>query len=287
VLALAALGMTVGCGIWSIKEFYTSTIVSARNFYGVLRVQEFGDDALTLHRNLIHGTIMHGKQYLAPEFRQRPTTYYTPSSGIGRLLEALNPRLAPLKVGVIGLGAGTLAAYGAKGDVFRFYDINPDVLVVAQRDFSYLKDSAATIELPLGDARLNLEREPDQQFDVLAIDAFSSDAIPVHLITSEAVGIYLRHMKKGGVIAFHLTNRFLNLIPVVDALAKAHGLSALLISDDGSDDVLASRTDWMLLSEDEALLERPELDDYSQDIESRPDWRLWTDDFNNVVQVLK
>jgi spermidine synthase len=120
----------------------------------------------------------------------------------------LHPTTKPLKVGVIGLGTGTLAYYGAKGDVYRFYDINPAVMTIAQRDFTYLQDSDATIELVLGDARLSLEREPSQQFDVLVIDAFSSDAIPVHLITAEALGVYLKHMKPGGVIAFHVTNRF-------------------------------------------------------------------------------
>ncbi len=152
----------------------------------------------------------------------RPTTYYTGTSGIGRLLESRHPTLTPLKVGVIGLGTGTLAVYGARGDVYRFYEINPDVITVAQRDFTYLRDSDATIELQLGDARLSLEREPAQQFDVLAIDAFSSDAIPVHLITSEALAIYRRHMKPGGIIAFHVTNRFLNLVPVVEGLAARH-----------------------------------------------------------------
>ncbi len=287
VLALAAAVMTVGCGAWGIREFYEGTIVTMRNFYGVLRVQEFGANDSNHRRSLIHGTILHGTQYLSPESRREPATYYTRTSGIGRLLESLHPRTTPLKVGIIGLGAGTLAVYGAKSDVYRFYDINPAVLTVAQRDFTYLKDSDATIELPLGDARLSLEREPAQNFDVLAIDAFSSDAIPVHLITSEALAIYKRHMKQGGVIAFHVTNRFLNLIPVVEALAKAQGLDAIHIADDANDNGLASRSDWVLLSESREVLDRPELADFATAIEARPDWRLWTDDFNNIVQVLK
>ncbi len=224
VLAVASVLVTIGCTVWSINEFYDRTIVASRNFYGVMRVQLFGQNDSTYRRTLIHGTIVHGTQYLAPELRRQPTTYYTPTSGIGRLLETLHPSLTPLKVGVIGLGAGTLATYGAKGDVFRFYDINPEVLRIAERDFSFLHDSEATIEVVLGDARLSLEREPSQQFDVLVIDAFSSDAIPVHLITSQALGIYRRHMKPGGVIAFHVTNRFLNLVPVVEGLARAHQL---------------------------------------------------------------
>jgi SAM-dependent methyltransferase len=285
-LAILSTFATVGCGIWGIVEFYDSTIASARNFYGVLRVQEYGAGTSSDRRSLIHGTILHGTQYLAPELKRQPTSYYTATSGIGRLLEVLHPRTEPLRVGVIGLGTGTLAAWGAKGDVYRFYDINPDVIDIARRDFTYLADSEATIETPLGDARLKLEREPPQRFDVLAIDAFSSDAIPVHLITAEAVAIYKRHLAKGGVIAFHVTNRFLNLIPVVDALAGANALHVIHIADIGEGE-LASRSDWMLLSENAELLARPELAEYATPIEPRPDWRLWTDDFNNLVQVLK
>ena len=187
---------------------------------------------------------------------------------------------------MIGLGTGTLAIYGSKGDVYRFYEINPDVIEVAQRDFTFLSDSDATIELALGDARLSLERESAQSLDVLAIDAFSSDAIPVHLITSEAVGIYRRHLKPGGVIAFHVTNRFLNLIPVVEALAQAHGLQVMHLPDGGLD-AMATRSDWVLLTTDVRLLARPELAGHAQEIVARRDWRLWTDAFNNLVQVLK
>jgi spermidine synthase len=249
-------------------------------------VQELSRNDAGHRRSLIHGTILHGTQYLSPELERRPTTYYTPTSGIGRLLEALHPSLKPLKVGVIGLGAGTLATYGAKGDVFRFYDINPDVLTIARRDFTFLRDSDATIELPLGDARLSLEREPTQNFDVLVIDAFSSDAIPVHLITAEALGIYKRHMKPGGVIAFHVTNRFLDLVPVVEQLAHVHRMLMIHIADDGAD-TMASRSDWLLLSDRRESLDRPQLTEAAKEVEVREDWRLWTDDFNNLVQVLK
>jgi SAM-dependent methyltransferase len=286
VLGLAGLAVAVGCAIWGITEFYRSTITTARNFYGVLRVQELGMNDANRRRSLVHGTILHGTQYLEPDLRRRATTYYTASSGIGRLLEAMHPRRDPIKVGVVGLGAGTLAVYGSKGDVYRFYDINPDVIETAQRDFSFLKDSDATIELPLGDARLSLEREAAQGFDVLAVDAFSSDAIPVHLITTEAVAIYRRHMKPGGIIAFHVTNRFLNLIPVVEALARAHGLYVIHIPDDG-EDTLATRSDWMLLSASTEWLEAPAIAIHARTITPRPDWRLWTDAFNNLVQVLK
>jgi len=286
LLALVSVIVTVGCAIWSVVNFYESTIVTARNFYGVLRVQETGVNEVSKHRSLVHGTIMHGLQYLAPQFNRQATSYYTKTSGIGRLLETLHPRKEPLRVGVIGLGTGTLASYGTPGDLYRFYDINPAVIRIAREDFSYLGQSEATIETPLGDARLTLEREPAADLDILAIDAFSSDAIPVHLITSEALELYAKHVKPSGVIAFHVTNRFLDLVPVVAALADAHGMQAVWIHDDGAD-VLASRSDWVLVSKNTALLANPQIAGAATPIVRRPDWRLWTDDFNNLFQVLR
>jgi spermidine synthase len=285
VLAFGALVMTLGCAVWSISEFYDRTLVASRNFYGVLRVQLSGQNDSTYRRSLVHGTILHGTQFLAPALRRTPTSYYTATSGIGRLFESLHPSITPIKVGVIGLGAGTLAAWGAKGDVFRFYDINPAVLTIARRDFSFLQDSDATIDVVIGDARLSLEREPSQQFDVLVVDAFSSDAIPVHLITAQALGIYKRHMKPGGVIAFHVTNRYLNLVPVVEGLAAVHHLLMIHIAD--SPEGPASSSDWLLLSDRRESLDKPILTEAAKEVEVRTDWRLWTDDFNNLWQVLK
>ena len=248
----------------------------------MLRVQESGGADYERRRSLIHGTIMHGKQFLNPDLQREPTSYYVRTSGIDRLIEEMHTRLDPLSVGVIGLGTGTIASYGSKGDVYRFYDINPGVIAIAQRDFTYLKDSEATIELALGDARLSLEREAPQNFDVLAIDAFSSDAIPVHLITREAVEVYLRHMKPDGVIAFHVTNRYLNLVPVVEGIAHELDLHALWIYDTG-DEALGNASSWVLLAKDPSRLNDPNLVDPSIPIETRCNWRVWTDDFNNLV----
>jgi len=285
ILGLVSLFVTIGCAAWYVREFYDGTIVAKRNFYGVLRVWQTGSDEAT-KRILIHGTIMHGNQYGDPVLRREPTTYYTATSGIGLAIESRHPSVEPVKVGVIGLGTGTIATWGAKGDVYRFYDINPAVIEIAKRDFTYLGDSEATIETPLGDARLVLEREAPQGFDVLAIDAFSSDAIPVHLITAEALEIYLRHMKPNGIVAFHVTNRFLDLVPVVEGLAHARGLAVAWISDSG-DGRLGSSSEWVLLSADPAALAKPSIADAATPISPRRDWRLWTDDFNNLVQVLK
>jgi len=189
----------------------------------------------------------------------------------------------PRKVGIIGLGTGTIATYGNKGDIFRFYDINPEVVTMARRDFTYLKDTEATIEISLGDARLNLEREPPQQFDVLAIDAFSSDSIPVHLITVEALAIYQQHMKPDGVIAFHVSNRFLDLKPVVQMIAEKRGLEVAWVRDTYDDG--STTSDWVLLTRHKPLILRPEIVTATEPVAPQPGWRLWTDAYNNLLQV--
>ncbi len=286
VLAMAALLVALGATAFDMRNFWEDTVFAARNFYGVLRVKEIGKAEANARRSLVHGTILHGNQYLFADWRREPTTYYTATSGVGRALEALRVRGRPLRVGVIGLGAGTLAAYGRPGDVFRFYEINPAVVEVARRDFSYLADSAATIEVAVGDARLVLEREASQRLDLLVIDAFSSDAIPVHLITREALSIFRRHLRPGGVIAFHVTNRFLDLVPVVERLALAQGMLAAHVPDEG-DDNRASRSDWMLVTLEAGLLAAPGIIDAVRPVDGKPSWRLWTDDYNNLLQVLK
>jgi SAM-dependent methyltransferase len=249
-------------------------------------VKEYGTPGDESHlRRLLHGVIMHGEQYLHPDRRQRITTYYQEDSGIGAAIRSLAARDG-VRVGVIGLGTGTLAAYGREGDVYRFYDINPEVLEVAGREFTYLGDSEATIELVLGDARLQLEREPPQGFDVLAVDAFSSDSIPVHLVTREALGVYLRHARPEGIVAFHVSNRFLDLVPVVARLADEHRAHAVLVDEESAEDRTTST--WVLVSRDAAALERPEIVAAGAvEPERRDDWRTWTDDYSNLVQILK
>jgi SAM-dependent methyltransferase len=193
-----------------------------------------------------------------------------------------------VRVGVIGLGTGTIAAYGRKGDAYRFYDIDPNVVEVARTQFTYLADSGARIDIVVGDARLSLEREAPQQFDVLAVDAFAGDAIPVHLITREALAVYLRHMKPDGIVAFHVSNRFLRLIPVVARIAKEDGAYAILVSDNPEDDSSRSRTDWVLVSRSQAALHAPRiLKAGASAARDEPRWRTWTDDYSNLVQILK
>ena len=271
-------------------RYHRDVRVATRSFYGVLRVKEYGRPGEESHmRRLVHGAIMHGEQYLDDKYRTQLTTYYHEDSGIGAAIRSL-PEDRPAKVGVIGLGTGTIAAYGRKGDTYRFYDIDARVMEIARTQFTYLGDSAAKIELALGDARLTLEREPPQNFDVLAVDAFSSDAIPVHLITREALGTYLRHMKPDGIVAFHVSNRFLDLIPVVARLAREQGAHAVLVRDDPDEeeDHRRSRSDWVLVSRDPAALKREAMvEREATEAEDRPEWRTWTDDYSNLIQILK
>jgi spermidine synthase len=290
--SLAVLMAVAGCAVYDGLRHQQDVRVATRSFYGVLRVKEYGDPGKPTHlRRLVHGTIMHGEQYLHDSSRRLLTTYYHETSGIGAAIRAGQSR-APsrrLRVGVIGLGTGTLAAYGRRGDLYRFYDIDSRVVRIARTEFTYLEDSPATIEVALGDARLTLEREPPQGFDVLAVDAFSSDAIPVHLITREALGVYLEHVKPAGIVAFHVSNRFLELAPVVARLAAEHGAHAVLVEDDPDEtDATRSHSDWVLVSRDPKALEHEEIVAAGAvPVEDRPHWRTWTDDYSNLVQILK
>jgi spermidine synthase len=287
-LSLVILFGTAGAAAYSVFSFQKNVRLSERSFYGVLRVKEYGVEGTSYHlRRLVHGVIMHGEQNMVAGERRKPTTYYQPSSGIGAALAA-KQATGPIRVGVIGLGAGTLAAYGRKGDLYRFYDINPQVVAVARREFTFLGDSAAKVEIALGDARLTLEREAPEGFDVLAVDAFSSDAIPVHLITKEALGVYLKHMKPDGIVAFHVSNRFLNLVPVVERIAKEHGVHAALVADKDDDEEEKTTSDWVLVSRSKAALDAKAIKERGPEApEERPDWRTWTDDYSNLVQILK
>jgi len=258
----------------------------SRNFYGTLRVTGSGpENAPGARHRLLHGVILHGEQFLAPEERRKPTTYYGASSGIGQAIEAR--RDGPMRVGLIGLGVGTLATYGREGDVFRLYELNPVVLDIAQRRFSYLKDSAAKIEHALGDARLVLEREAPQRFDVLAVDAFSSDSIPVHLLTREALAVYRRHLSERGVVVFHITNRYLDLSGVVRQLADEVGMQAVRIIDEPADDNPLFRSDWIALTADATVADALRAAGGVEPARPPAGRKPWTDDHHNLFEVLK
>lgn len=289
--ALASALLTValvGYLGWQVARKSSGYRVMTRNFYGSLRIEDTGSpgdpDAL---RKLLHGTIDHGEQYLSRERRRQPTTYYAAMSGVGRAIREAQPR-GPMRVGVIGLGTGTLAAYGRPGDYYRFYEINPLVLELAQREFSYLKDSPAHVEVALGDARLSLEREYHQHFDVLAVDAFSGDSIPVHLLTREAFDLYFKHLKPGGVLAVHVSNKYLDLLPVVRLAVDALGKQAAVIdTDDDEEDSAVFGCTWVLVTDRSELFDAPEIREAASPLEGKRGLRLWTDNYSNLFRILK
>ena len=207
-------------------------------------------------RRLIHGTINHGEQLWNAKLRDEPTSYYGPYSGIGRTMGYFQKR-GPVRVAVIGLGAGVTASYCRAGDVFRFYEINPLALSIASTWFTFLGDCKADHQVLLGDARLTLEAQPSQQYDVMAIDAFSSDAIPVHLLTREAFALYFRHLKPTGVLAVHVSNRYLDLVPVVSRNARDLGRTAVDVDDEDEDQDYFSNSDWVLVSSAAAIFSDP------------------------------
>jgi SAM-dependent methyltransferase len=259
--------------------------VTMRNFYGVLRVYERGEGE-EAYRTLLHGQIAHGRQYAAADRQDRPTSYYSPESGVGRALLAKGGQ-HPLRVGVVGLGVGTLTSYGRPGDYYRLYEIDPLVIALARSRFTFLSRTRATTDMVLGDARLALDRESPQAFDVLVVDAFSGDAVPIHLLTREAFESYFRHLKPDGVLAVHITNRFLDLRPVVRSAADSLGAQARLVYFDGDSERLLFHSSWVLVSRDGAVFAHPQLRQVAEEIAARPAFRLWRDDYSSVFAVLK
>ncbi|MGA7522770.1 MAG: fused MFS/spermidine synthase [Acidobacteriaceae bacterium] len=264
-----------------------NTLVAVRNFYGCLRVrQSYVPAQAGTVRILTHGTIEHGTQWFAPEFRRVPTTYYATDSGVGLALRNCcgdRPRI----IGVVGLGAGTLAAYGKPGDQLRFYEISPAVLPIAENLFTYLRESGAQISIALGDARLSLTHEPPHHFDVLVIDAFSGDAIPVHLLTTQAMAVYRRQLAPNGILAFHVSNQYLDLVPVVDGIAEAAGMQARVVDTPSNASRGEYRATWVLVTNNVAFLAQPMVAAMARPIAPRPGLRVWTDDYSSLLPILQ
>ncbi|QSQ12847.1 ferrichrome ABC transporter permease [Myxococcus landrumensis] len=303
VLRGAMLVMVTANLFLTVNRELDRALFSARNFFGVVRVMEQNAGQPNNHLfSLRHGAITHGWQYVAPERRAEPTTYFTQQSGLGhaiaeqrRLREAVG--LPPgLRVGVLGLGVGTSAALLEKGDVGRFYEINPAVIALARGEggfFSYLGDSPATIDVVEGDARISLEQELERgepnAFDVLALDVFSSDAVPVHLLTEEAVSLYRKHLGPHGVLALHISNVHLDLVPVTLAHARRLGMHATFVFHETQGDAL--RSNWMLLSQDKEFSWGPTFTRSTARVRrlglrGEPDF-IWTDDRSSVLQAVR
>ena len=296
-LAFLAVGVLI-TGVRAVSFIgsdLSGSIRSQRNFYGVVRLRQVGapgDPAYSYQ--LIHGNTVHGAQFLGPGERDIPTVYYGPQGGVG--LALLNhPRQAlGLRVGALGLGIGTIAAYGQPGDVYRFYEINPLVIQMAEGQggyFSYLKDTQAKVDIIPGDARLSLESElaagQPQIYDVLVLDVFSNDSIPVHLLDEQAFALYMKFLQPDGVLAVHITNGYLDLVPVVWGLADHFGLERAVIEDPGDGHYTTAST-WVLLSRDPAVLAVPAISSRAKPMAGYiPSLRLWTDEYSNLFQILK
>jgi hypothetical protein len=222
---------------------------------------------------------------LAPERRHRPTSYYAEASGVGRLLRALAGR--PIDVGAVGLGAGTIATYGKPGDRYRFYEIDPNIVEAAYKHFSFIADSAASVDVAVGDGRLLLQDEATRRFDVLVVDAFSGDSIPVHLLTREAVELYRQRLKPGGVIALHVSNSHLDLRPVVGRIADELALEVAFVANAAiANDATSAESDWILLSTDRRVLDLPLIREATRPLPRQDRARTWTDDYSNILQVM-
>jgi SAM-dependent methyltransferase len=292
VWIVASSGMVV-VTVMVRHEILHDATVTVRNFYASLRVtQDLFSYPGTTVRTLMNGSIQHGTQIFgSDQLRKTPTTYYAPDSGVGLAIRFCcgakdhDPRAR--RIGVIGLGAGTIAAYGRAGDHITFYDINPAVVPIARNVFTYIRDSPATIDIVVGDARTSLAREQHQHFDVLAIDAFSGDAIPIHLLTREALALYRRHLAPGGILAFHISNRNVDLEPPIAALAEAAGMEVRHVNAAGTDSPGEYSSTWMLLTDDARFFLQPELVAHAFYPDTRPGLRVWTDDYSALLPVLR
>jgi hypothetical protein len=269
----------------NVRSTEKDSVFRVRNFYGALRVQQLTSVDERPYRLLLHGKIKHGGQFLNSPENLEPTTYYGPKSGAGLALRFCC--VGPKRVGVIGLGVGTLAAYAERGDTLRFYEINPLVVEIARDWFTYMKQSKAAPEIILGDARLSLESEPAQQFDVLVVDAFSGDAIPVHLLTKEAFALYFRQLKPNGILAVHTSNTYLDLSPVVKLLAEDAQYSARLIASKEDAGAMITSADWVLVTRNQRFLNVPETSVGSESVAVPAQLHLWTDDYNNLYRILR
>ena len=298
VLWVTASVLLLGTALAMRVQFGRNALMRARNFYGSLRVtaadyDDQGDTAAERSsptgpvRVLMNGRIRHGMQMMADvEHRRTPTTYYAADSGVGLALgNCCNGR--PKRVGVIGLGVGTIAAYGQPGDSFRFYEINPLVEPVARNLFTYLRESAAAVTVVHGDGRLALQHEAPQRFDVLVVDAFTGDAIPLHLLTREAMRLYRSHLAAGGVIAFHVSNSYVDLGPEIARVAESEGLQARAVESFAVPAEGEYRASWVLVSGNAEFFAVPPVHAATTRVPRRPELRVWTDDYSSLLPVLR
>jgi len=244
---------------------------------------------------MYHGQINHGIQFQNPEMKRKPTTYYSIHSGIGLAIRRHPKRLNDqgLHVGIIGLGSGTIGTYCKPKDKFVYYEIDPDVERLARQYFTYLNDAGEQIEVVLGDARISMEKELKQhgsrKFDILAVDAFSGDAIPVHLLTQEAFELYFRHLNEEGILAIHISNMYVGLEPLIYNMAKNFNRETALVEEDKNKSEGIKSSTWILISNNQSFMK------HSRVLAHTNSWPpivhqkkiIWTDDYSNLVGLLK
>ena len=278
-----AIGLTVMAATY-VRSAVAGSRILARNFYGGLRVMDVdAKDPVNARRMLVHGVISHGSQFLAPERREVRTTYYADGTGVD--LAFRHFRRPRMQAGLIGLGAGTLAACARPGDTFRFYEINPLVVELARTEFTYLKDSRGDTEIVIADGRLGLERDRERRFHILVVDAFSGDSIPVHLLTREAFQLYFDRLEPDGILALHISNTALDIAPVVERTVSAMNKAALLFVSERDPSLDRNESVWVLVTNDAATLAKLRLE--GQPLPVNPRLRPWTDDYSNLFQILK
>jgi len=281
VLALIWIGVTQA------RTWQHDTLVQLRSFYGTLRVTETHWPPLAeTTRTLYHGTIQHGVQLFGNGLRMQPVSYYAPDSGVGLAMRFCCEGRTK-RVGVVGLGAGTIAAYGQTGDVFRFFEIDPLVERIARELFAYLRETPAHTDVVLGDARFSISREHGEPFDVIVLDAFSGDAVPVHLLTQQALALYRKHLTPDGILAFHISSQYLDLEPVLSREAQQAGMHAVTIHSTGDESHGIFNADWVLLTNNEQFLAQPEVARSAHPSIARSNVGLWTDDYSSVLPILK
>lgn len=270
--------------------YQRQTLASVRDFYGALRVKQsdFHQQHVPM-RTLMHGTIQHGTQIFSAEGSHIPTSYYARNSGVGLALRfCCNDK--PRNIGVIGLGTGTIAAYGHPGDHIRFYEIDPQVEPIARNLFAYINQSPAAVTVVPGDARTSLAREMaqgnPQRFDVLILDAFSGDAIPLHLLTAEAMHLYLAHLKPTGILVVHVSNQYLSLAPEIALLAASAHMEIRDVNSPSNDERGEFRAEWAVLTTDPTFFSQSEVATYTEPILPKPGLRLWTDDYSSLLPIL-
>ncbi|RLA25848.1 MAG: hypothetical protein DRQ62_01310, partial [Gammaproteobacteria bacterium] len=266
----------------------------SRNFYGVLRIYD-DDPGKNYHRRkMYHGRINHGVQFWQKDRRKEPASYFSKHSGIGIAIRRHPKRLnhEPMKVGIIGLGAGAIATYAKDRDHYTFYEINPEVERLARKYFTFLEDIDGTVDVLQGDGRIvmehQLEEQGSMQYDVIAIDAFSGDSIPVHLLTKESIDLYFRHLAPDGILAFHISNIYIDLRPVLSAASKNLGIDPLLIIRSKNKSKGIKRSKWVLLTRNSSFIKHPRVIAYLDEWKkSGKEDLLWTDDYSNIVSLLK